>query len=355
MKFINTTVRIVFILSIIFMQYNESSAQELTKKGSVSGSPDFRFQALSSIKLFQNEDSRTKDSRDQSGNTESPLPGDQLYPAQNLADIIDTFGIHSITNPTLIVSEGGGYVSGNNAFGDLAKAIFRSPASGHAYITGVALWFGYATGNSSSTVAVGIWDDSGGPFNLLAYQTITLGEIMTDIFFKEMTYVNFLTPVPNPGLYYAGIILPDTEGDTVAVYSSGMDDFAEGNAWEMWSDFMWTPVDLSWDLELRFGIFPIELTPTSVQDLRSSEPSLSYELYPNPTHGRFTLEFTDRAYNNLRIQVYDITGKQVYDELLDNPKLHRRIEIFPGGLSKGVYLVRLSSENKTGVQRLIVH
>ncbi len=344
MKFINTTVRIVFILSIIFMQFNEGSAQEMTKRGSVSGSSDTRFQVLN-----------TMYAGDQSGNTESPLLDDQLYPAQNLADIIDTFGIHSITNPTLIESDGSGYVSGNNAFGDLVKAIFRSPASGHSFITGVVIWFGYATGNSSSTVGVGIWDDSEGPYNLLAYESITLGEIITDVFFEEMTYVEFSTPVPNPGPYYAGIILPNAEGDTVAVYSSRIDDFAEGNGWEMWDDYTWYPVDEVWGLELRFGIFPIELTPTSVQDLKSSEPSLGFELYPNPTQGQFTMEFTDRVQSYLRIQVYDITGKQVFDERMENPRLRNRIEINPEGLSKGLYFVRLSSGNGTGVQRLIIH
>jgi hypothetical protein len=97
------------------------------------------------------------------------------------------------------------------------------------------------------------------------------------------------------------------------------------------------------------------MTPTSTQEISSSGPDTGFELYPNPARDRFTLEFTGTARRYLRIQLYDITGKQVYEELADNRQLRQQLTITPGRLSKGIYLVKLSSGDWSGMQRLVIH
>jgi hypothetical protein len=287
----------------------------------------------------------------------SPLPPGQPGSQFSIQSRWDTVGIELITVPTLIESDGGGYISGNNSYGDLAKANFISEPFANSFIIGVMLWFGYATGDSESQIEVAIWNDSDGPYEQLASESISLGEVMVDVFFDNMTYVEFSSPIPHPGPYYVGIMLPVSgEADTVALYSSRSDDLTKGNAWEMWSNGSWCPVSdpTSWKLELTFGIFPIEYTPTSVNEHEAAGTKLFYDVYPNPASGPFIIELNKQVTGLIRLQMYNITGNKVYNEILDNSRNPRHIEVNPGRLPKGIYIIRLSAGKELGTRSLMV-
>jgi hypothetical protein len=262
-----------------------------------------------------------------------------------------------ISVPTLIGSEGGGYISGNNYFGDLAKANLISRPFAISYIAGVLLWFKYANGNPESIIDVAIWNDSDGPAGQLALESITLGDVMVDVFFDQMTYVEFSTPVNNPGVYYAGIYLPTGETDTVALYSSRIDDLIKGNAWEMWDNGSWYEVSnpSGWDLELTFGIFPVEFTPASVKEQYTNDTDLFFLIYPNPASGPFIIELKRQVRAPIRLEMYDITGNKVYEELFSNTRTWRQMEVNPGRLPKGIYFIRLSAGKELGSRSLMVY
>jgi len=286
----------------------------------------------------------------------SPLRVLQPQSGYSIQENWDTIGIRLITVPALINSDGGGYVSGNNFFGDLAKANFIKESWANSYIMGVLLWFGYVTGNEASWIEVSIWDDSGGPFNKVASEYILLGDAMVDAILDQMTYVQFSSPVPNPGTYYAGIVLPQGASDTVALYSSRIDDLPEGNAWEMWSDGNWHPVSdpLGWNLELTFGIFPVEYTPTSVDEYDDNASDFLFSIFPNPVTGRFYLELNKPLPGSMRLQIFDITGNKVQEKWLDNSGNSRFLVVDPVTLAKGIYIIRLDAGTKSGVRSLVV-
>jgi hypothetical protein len=286
----------------------------------------------------------------------SPLRRIQPGSMYSVQERWDTIGLELIPVPVLINSEGGGYISGNNFFGDLAKANYINQPWASSYITGVLLWFGYAAGNAESWIEVAIWNDSGGPFQKIGSEYIILGDVMVDVFFSQMTWVEFSTPVANPGTYYAGIVLPGGAADTVALYSSRIDDLAQGNAWEMWSDGNWYPVSYpdGWNLELTFGIFPVEYTPTSVNEQDDNTPNFLFDIYPNPASGQFFIELKKTLPGMVRLDMYDITGNKVHRELLDNTGNRRYLVADPGRLARGVYIIRLSAGGETGVRSLMV-
>jgi hypothetical protein len=69
-------------------------------------------------------------------------------------------------------------------------------------------------------------------------------------------------------------------------------------------------------------------------------------IYPNPTTGKITIECEKMQ----RVEVLDITGKQVYALDLSSDMLDIDISDF----SKGIYFVRVRTENGVAVQRIVL-
>ncbi len=72
-------------------------------------------------------------------------------------------------------------------------------------------------------------------------------------------------------------------------------------------------------------------------------------LYPNPTNGNATLDFT--ANKSARIQVYDLQGRVVYVHEPGKGKISA--EVPTAHLPSGMYLVRLDTDGKSEVFRLV--
>lgn len=73
-----------------------------------------------------------------------------------------------------------------------------------------------------------------------------------------------------------------------------------------------------------------------------------FSVNPNPNNGNFHVDFSESL--NCRIQIYDVTGRLFYDK--DNGG--QFIEIQIPELQNGIYFVRVSYGNKTGVKKIVV-
>ncbi len=93
---------------------------------------------------------------------------------------------------------------------------------------------------------------------------------------------------------------------------------------------------------------PSNVVTVVVTDI-SNVTSDDIVIYPNPTNGLFTINFADNKI--VDIAIIDITGKEVYQNTLNNSS-----HINVTGLQKGLYLVRLLDEttNKIVVKKLII-
>lgn len=156
-----------------------------------------------------------------------------------------------------------GFITGNNSYGDKAKAQYFFNYNSYNTLVGVYCWFGYATGNNATNIEFAAWDknSSGKPNNKIASKTETLGNIKSDINGNYLTYVEFNSPISISNSFFAGIVLPTTTGDTVAIMSNTNGQSNPTYAWELNSANNWLKFDDpgSWKENglLQLYIFPV--------------------------------------------------------------------------------------------------
>jgi len=72
-----------------------------------------------------------------------------------------------------------------------------------------------------------------------------------------------------------------------------------------------------------------------------------FNIYPNPSKGIFIID-TDLK-ENTKIQVYDLTGKRVYQDALISNAINL------SNLTSGMYFMKLTAGNKTTTKKIIVN
>lgn len=88
---------------------------------------------------------------------------------------------------------------------------------------------------------------------------------------------------------------------------------------------------------------------------KNNYENMAYTLAPNPSNGNFNLNISGLAGNKATVSVYNIIGELVYSS--DNEILNGTLvkEISLDKASKGVYVVKVSSENKDYTKKLIIN
>jgi len=180
-------------------------------------------------------------------NTAGTTYGSDLTFTTSSASSCDTFfnEVSVLDTPSLEgAGAGNGFVSGNNVYGDLAKAEgFTSVIGDH--VSSAYLLFGYANYNvadANNTVKIMLWDNSGtslsgaagAPGNALDSATLTLSQIKTAVtggLVNEVVFPNNVALTTSG--FYVGVVLPTTTGDTVALVSNTGNGSTDGDGWEL--------------------------------------------------------------------------------------------------------------------------
>lgn len=195
---------------------------------------------------------------------------------------------------------GGGYLSGNNGYGDLAKAERFVTTAGNK-IQWAAFGIAYVNGNNATQVTFNLWDDSGldgTPGAVLASQTVSLGFLDTVSNAQNpLILVPFPTlPVTTSGVYYAGVVLPQTAGDTVALLTNRQNaPYSNGSGYEQWSDGDWYAYDTAYG-STHFGHYVISV---ACPNLTANDPPVAAFVGTNLTTcgNSATVAFTDQSTN----------------------------------------------------------
>lgn len=96
------------------------------------------------------------------------------------------------------------------------------------------------------------------------------------------------------------------------------------------------------------------LNVCSVQPLGVNENSLQdFSLYPNPNNGEFTVKFTSTSSEDIKINIHDIRGRQVYEKSFSNTGYFDQ-NINLDKIQAGVYLISITDGAKKTVKRIIV-
>jgi photosystem II stability/assembly factor-like uncharacterized protein len=88
---------------------------------------------------------------------------------------------------------------------------------------------------------------------------------------------------------------------------------------------------------------------TEVQGIDDNNSSPAPLIYPNPNHGKFTINSVNAI--NL-IEVYNMLGEQIIAASDINPKTQKEIDI--SAAPKGIYFVKISDKDKTSTVKILV-
>lgn len=268
------------------------------------------------------------------------------------------YGLYPVNN--------GGYVTGTNSFGDLAKAqVF--PVTTPVEIDGVVIWFGAkenAANNSNSRVTVNIHQLDGtgtansgtvnnAPGTVLTSTTVTL-QLVDTVFFTRAMFNN---PVVVSSNYAVGVNFTTLgNGDEVGIISSADGDANNTElAWEQWSDGNWHSLLQAWsqnlDGDLDLGIFPIECTPNTIEieEVKANDISV----YPNPTNSSFTIDFALDAKNDVNIAVYNMMGSIVYSSS-ERGLMNDKVEIDLSNEASGLYFLDVEFGNERITKKVML-
>ncbi|MFH2142732.1 MAG: PKD domain-containing protein, partial [Bacteroidota bacterium] len=228
-------------------------------------------------------------------------------------------------------------VAGNNVDGDKAKADYFLPDEFSPYqkLDGALFLFADALdGGATTNITFACWDGSSGtPGTQLGTKVIPYSTIVTDVGNSDYTYVQFDTPIDITVPYFLGVILPQSNGDTLALYTTAIDENMPNTGWSQASDNSWSGYNTLFGVSLTHQIHPIMCTdPTAlpITDFTGSP------LLLGPTE---TVEFT-----NLSIGATSYS----WEFFGGTPSSSTDVSPIVQYNNIGVYPVKLTSSNVAG-------
>lgn len=166
-------------------------------------------------------------------------------------------------------------------------------------------------------------------------QIVTITQTDINNGFKKVYFSSVVTL--NPGCYYAAVELYSNAG---ASHIRILDDLTV--AQPFWSSAIFIPQDQSYTNGEALGIRLME------ENVGLEEVTLQgVSVYPNPSEGVITVT-NDKGSSNL-VEIFNVTGQLVY-----KVEVNAALTIDLGENGSGVYLVKVSNENGSMVERVVI-
>ncbi|HPE33387.1 MAG TPA: PKD domain-containing protein [Bacteroidales bacterium] len=255
-----------------------------------------------------------------------------------------------------IIGNGSGYVSGNNSFGDLAKASFFDQIEMETTLIGGIFDFAVAKKSMASNLPVNfcVWDENlidKTPGNILAQTAISISQLADESGFGWASAVFFDNPPTVNQSFFMGLQLPNSPGDTLALYTNYDGDTETGNGWEQHNDENWYPYSdsqNSWGINVDHAIFPLVCHATGISN------HLLYQnmvVYPIPASDQLNILLNDPGLIINEITLTDITGRVVLRKVC-NTFLSAEFDV--SRLKSGIYLLTVKTENHFIHQKVMI-
>lgn len=278
-------------------------------------------------------------------------------------DTLNTF--FNFNSTDLIQSPNGGYVSGNNGYGDKEKLQAFIPDTNYS-VLGALVWLGAIERNDTIMPNSKVWlrmrrfDVSPlasipfvqGPKEVLDSVSIALDSLRADSSYEMgWNYIPFNTPVFAGQPYGISLSFENLEqGDTVAIQHSTEDSvLGAGNSWEIWNG-NWRRMIDNWGLNIDFAIFPVIDTTLNAMTLLDR---IDVDIYPNPTANVIYIVLPETSIGSeVQIAAYTTDGKLAFktNRLIDESS----ITIDAKSLQSGAYSLVIFSKNWIGCTHMIV-
>jgi PKD repeat protein len=263
---------------------------------------------------------------------------------------IDTLNYPLAGEYAVYITNGNGYVSGNNEFGDRAKANYFQ-SNQDLFVTGVLVEFAYATGGNPN-IEIGLWNNAGtngSPGAKIGSQTVSLNTIKTNINNQQLTYIPFNPPINVASSFYSGFMLPTVTGDTLVVWSNTDGNTNPGIAWEQWNDSQWHSFAQpdNWDLNVALAIFPIVQNTLGIKDYKMDN---AINVFPNPSQGIYYV--ASELFNNEpgKLSIYKLDGTLIQTVVQRNGEI---LSIDLTNEPPGIYFVKLEIRSGIFVEKIV--
>lgn len=273
---------------------------------------------------------------------------------------VDTLTEFFTGNPALYGAQGGGYVTGNNNYGDLGKGMRFNSVNGLSNggtITNVLLW-------------APIKDDNGGSFTVKVHEfvsttalgaelgsvTIPLSQVDTTIatgyaFAGDWLYnvnATFSMPITIPASkdVVVMVYLPTTSGDTLAIVSNTAGEFANAatHTLDLWNDGTLSDFATSWQggVNVALAIFPVVNFTVGI-----NENMIEASVYPNPASDVLNIKLNANATS---VSIIGMDGKVISTESVNA----NTVAVNVSNLVAGVYVYEIVAENGEIVRNTFV-
>jgi hypothetical protein len=235
-------------------------------------------------------------------------------------DTLNTF--FNFNSTALIQSPNGGYVSGNNGYGDKEKLQAFIPDTNYS-VLGALVWMGNIKRNAANPSNSKVWlkmrrfDVSpvatvpfvGGPKEVLDSAWFALDSLRADSVYENgWNYLPFNSPVFAGQPYGISLSFENLEpGDTCAIRHSAEDSvLGAGNSWEVWNG-SWRRMIDNWGLNIDFAIFPvIDTTLNAITKL----DRMHVDVFPNPAADELSINLPESLLGSeAQIMAYSTDGK----------------------------------------------
>lgn len=261
---------------------------------------------------------------------------------------------------SLYSSPGGGFVSGNNAYLDRAKAQ-EFKAGNPCIIYGVFIHFGFKSFVSlsdSSYVGLNFYQINNSGRNTL----VTNAPCPGTLFFKDSIKVSEIDTMNGNILSYSNPIFTDSNfaigidfdqlrsTDTVALFTNKDGDAGtREESWEQDASGNWFTLKYNWPLNVDYAIFPIVNTSVGLEVIKSQNqaPVLS----PNPTsNGKVNIAISKSLIKHISVFNSNFQLVNSNSIFVDDSNITVQLEV----QSKGIYFVEIQTKNSTIIEKLLV-
>lgn len=258
-------------------------------------------------------------------------------------------------NPTAYYADDGngnigGFISGDNVYGDMQKAnFFNTSTSSYTYITGASIFFAVANTNTpanlSKNVLFKVYSDASGKPGTQVGATleVPLSSIKNDVDNGTSTEIVFPGGIQIPAAkkFYVSVDVSnfswDVNGiqDSVCLYQTDFNDGVTNSAWEQWNDNTWHSFKSAWGANAALLILPhiansaagCEILPVTLLSFTSQRNNndvtlkwtiadeigmKGYEVQKAGNNGAYTTVANVTALNNAKNQAYSVTDKNAF-------------------------------------------
>lgn len=288
-----------------------------------------------------------------------------------VTDTLAPLGILNASAYRLFNSTGGGYVCGNNGYGDVAKGQQFLVNQGYK-IEGVLIWVGAKEINGSAgtlnvtlnqlngtaTTTAGTGEGPGTVFN-----TTSLSMSLIDTSTTFGTFATFMFPNASTVLqdYCVVFDMMQLGDDTIGVVSCEDGD-AQGAelTFDKWSDNSWHTFlePNNWAMDIDMAIFPlVDLSTAGINEGNFVNGIKMDQNMPNPVFDQTEIRFEIESTADVKLFVTDINGRivRVIEAGQLDAGLHN-ISLDLGDLSSGTYFYSIQAgKNRLSKRMQVAH